>query len=301
MIPWEDPSLEDTNILRMSSEPELSDRTIGLDKYRLQYSVKDIFYTNAPTFDREGWTTTDIERKDSYETSIQFRPGHEALEQFPVLVEKQGNWNRNQPTKTILLTSDHVKNRMEGFLDSANSAIHSRFNPYILNNLQFYIKDLSYVDMITLLEGVRIFELEEPTTANIVRNDFYKTIILSRQKRKILERLAVITQREDDWDGYDSKKPTELTIKRARHFIEELIDNDVISVRLLQLDPFICSDEDGYITIECYKGKRSLCFDIQEDETQYTKIERTSANTMTQTDSLNHDNYLPIWEWFFDE
>ena len=121
------------------------------------------------------------------------------------------------------------------------------------------------------------------------------------QKRKVLERLAVIAQREDNWDGYDSKKPTELTIDRAEHFIKGLLDNDVISARLLQLEPFICSDEDGYITIECYKGKRSLCFDIQEDETKYTKIERTSANTMTQIASLNQDNYLPLLEWFLDE
>ena len=97
------------------------------------------------------------------------------------------------------------------------------------------------------------------------------------------------------------KKPTELTIKRTRHFIEKLLENDVISAKLLRLDPFICSDEDGYITIECYKEKRSLCFDIQEDETKYTKIEKTSANTLTQTDSLNQDNYLPLLEWFLDE
>ncbi len=121
------------------------------------------------------------------------------------------------------------------------------------------------------------------------------------QKREILERFAMIAQREDNWDGYDSKKPTELTINRAERFIKELLNNQVISARFLQLDPFICSDEDGYITVECYKGKRSLCFDIQEDETKYTKIWRTGANTMTQTDSLNPDNYLPLWEWFFDE
>ena len=131
--------------------------------------------------------------------------------------------------------------------------------------------------------------------------DIYQETERDSQKRKVLERLTVIAQREDNWDGYDSKKPTELTIKRAEHFIKGLLDNEVISARLLQLEPFICSDEDGYITIECYKGKRSLCFDIQEDETNYTKIEKTSANTMTQTDSLNQDNYLPLLEWFLDE
>ena len=121
------------------------------------------------------------------------------------------------------------------------------------------------------------------------------------QKREIFERLAVIAQREDNWDGYDSKKPTKLAINRAERFIKELLNNNVISSRFLQLDPFICSDEDGYITIECYTGKRSLCFDIQEDETTYTKIWRTSANTMTQADSLNQDNYLHLLDWFLNE
>ena len=142
---------------------------------------------------------------------------------------------------------------------------------------------------------------DEFTTTDLVEEQFKQKFIQSKQERKILERLAVIAQREDNWDGYDSKKPSKLTISRAEHFIKELLDNDTISARLLQLKPFICSDEDGYITIECYKGNRSLCFDIQEDETKYTKIEKTSANTMTQTDSLNQDNYLPLLEWFLDE
>lgn len=198
--------------------------------------------------------------------------------------------------------------------------------------LQSNVMSPHYVETISWLNALRIFQQEEPTavsieaiepykfvdittsfgtlpisqwgrytTANTEQEDFYKAIIQSLHRRKISKRLAVIAQREDNWDGYGSKKPNELTINSAEHFIKELLDIDVISARLPQLDPFICSDEDGYITIECYNGKRSLCFNIQEDETKYTKIWKISANTMTQTDSLNQDNYLPLWEWFFDE
>ena len=163
------------------------------------------------------------------------------------------------------------------------------------------IESYKYVDITTSFGTLPISQWERYTTVNTEKEDFYKTISRSSKRRKILKRLDTVAQREDNWDGYDSKKPTELTIDRATHFIQELLDNDVISARFLQLEPFICSDEDGYITVECYKGKRSLCFDIQEDETMYTKIEKTSANTMTQTASLNQDNYLPLWEWFFDE
>ena len=189
-----------------------------------------------------------------------------------------------------------------------------------LSNLDDTITNFNRQKFIWLSRATRLFYAGLPTRSDVWWNtspisqyeeqinfvdwsylDIHQETEQDSQKRKVLERLAVIAQREDNWDGYDSKKPTELTINRADHFIKGLLDNDVISARLLQLEPFICSDEDGYITIECYKGKRSLCFDIQEDETKYTKIERTSANTLTQTASLNQDNYLPLLEWFLDE
>ena len=139
-----------------------------------------------------------------------------------------------------------------------------------------------YVDISTLFGTLQ--QWEQYTTVNTEKEGLYKAISRTSKRRKILKRLDTVAQREDNWDGYDSKKPSELIINRAKHFIEELLDIYTISAKYLQLEPFICSDEDGYITIECYKEKRSLCFDIQEDETKYTKIEKTSANTMTQTD-----------------
>jgi len=169
-----------------------------------------------------------------------------------------------------------------------------------------------YVDMTMWWNTSSFFQHEAPGRSYIDKTDLHKLIdgfylytyqktAQYSQKHKLLERLAVIAQREDDWDGYDSKKPNESTINRAKHFIEELLDNDFISARLPQLEPFICSDEDGYITFECYNDKRSLCFDIQENETRYTKIWRTSDNTMTQTDSLKWENHLTLWKWFLDE
>ena len=119
-------------------------------------------------------------------------------------------------------------------------------------------------------------------------------------ERKISERFDVLTQREDNWDGYDSKKPTKLTLVRAENLIGELFDS-IISAGHPWLTPFIYSDEDGYVTAEWRKGKRSLHFDVQENEAEYTKIWGTSVNMKIHTDSLNRDDYLTLWEWLLDE
>ena len=39
------------------------------------------------------------------------------------------------------------------------------------------------------------------------KHNLYKEIIPDTERRKISERFEVLAQREDNWDGYDSKKP----------------------------------------------------------------------------------------------
>ena len=130
------------------------------------------------------------------------------------------------------------------------------------------------------------------TSANTELKDF----ILFWHRCKISKRFKVLAQREDNWDGYDSKKPTELTLSRAQHLIEELLDSTNFA-GYSWFTPFIYSDEDGYVTAEWRKGKRSLHFDVQENEAEYTKIWGTSVNMKIHTDSLNRDDYLTLWEW----
>ena len=48
-----------------------------------------------------------------------------------------------------------------------------------------------------------------------------KSIISYFQRREILERFKVIAQREDNWDGYESKSPNKLSLDHARQFMRE--------------------------------------------------------------------------------
>ncbi len=139
----------------------------------------------------------------------------------------------------------------------------------------------------------------ESTTANIIWEDFKKKIILSWQKRRISERFDVLTEREDNWDGYDSEKPTELTLNRARHLMEELF-NCIISEGYPWLTPFISSDEDGNVTVEWSGEKRRLHIQIGEGEAEYIQVWGVNIDTEMHVGFLSRDDYLTLWEWLLD-
>ena len=144
------------------------------------------------------------------------------------------------------------------------------------------------------------FQSEGFTTANITWEDFKGKIIQSWQRRKISERFDVLAQREDNWDGYDSKKPTQSTLDYAKDLMKELFDS-ITYDGYSWLTPFISSDEDGYITAVWHKGKRALHLDIEENEAEYTKIWGTSANMKIHIDSFKPNDYLTLWKWLLDE
>ena len=118
-------------------------------------------------------------------------------------------------------------------------------------------------------------------------------------ERKISERFDVLTQREDNWDGYDSKKPTKLTLVRAENLIGELFDS-IISVGHPWLTPFISSDEDGFITAAWYEEERELHILIGENEAEYLQVWGTNIDTEMQEGVFSRDNYLTLWEWLLD-
>ena len=132
----------------------------------------------------------------------------------------------------------------------------------------------------------------EPLTANVDLEHTDKSMLLS----KISERLAVIAQREDNWDGHESKKPIELSLDRAKRLMEKLLDT-VISGGHSWLAPFISSDEDGYITVEWYGKERQLHLRIEEDEVEYIKLQRTNTQREVHVEAIRSDDCFALWKW----
>ena len=136
-------------------------------------------------------------------------------------------------------------------------------------------------------------------TANMEKENPGKTSIEYLHRREILDRLDVIAQREDNWDGYESKKPTQSTLNHAEKFVVDLLTS-LISAGHSWRMPFISSDEDGYITVEWYEDERELHIQIGENEAEYLQVWGTNIDTDMDEGFLNRDNFLTLWEWLLD-
>ena len=198
-------------------------------------------------------------------------PRREASKQFYVIVQLEDNielhphsWMMESPTATIDL--------------------HRTDNNIILDVLSG-----SFAKFVRVVGG----DLVPPLSDEVA------VISLLRKKPildELLARFDVIAQREDNWDGYESKKPIELSLDRAKRLMEKLLDT-VISGGHSWLAPFISSDEDGYITVEWYGEERQLHLRIEEDEVEYIKLQRTNTQREVHVEAIRSDDCFALWKW----
>ena len=148
-------------------------------------------------------------------------------------------------------------------------------------------------------ETLLYFHWREYTTNDITSGQFRKQRIHTLETHKISERFEVLAQREENWDDYNSKKPSELNLSYAQSFIKELLDQ-IISAGYRWNFPFISTDEDGYITVEWYEKDRELHLLIVENKVEYLQIWGTNIETEMREGILSSNDYLTLWEWLFD-
>ena len=142
-----------------------------------------------------------------------------------------------------------------------------------------------------ILQGAEIL-----TRGYIIHFQTDQETIEDPRKRKIAERFAVLAQREDNWDGYDSKKPTEQILEHARTVIDAFVDTIISNGHVLRT-PFISTDEAGHITVQWNKKPRELHLHITQQESRYLKVWGPNINTEMEEGILNSDKYIMLWEW----
>ena len=269
-MPWNQ-SHEDANMLLVKrNPPEPADTITGLDIHHLTSNVIGLFYANATTLDQEISTTTNTEKENFYKTFIQSWLKREALEEFAVQVQWEGDWNWSQV----------FQQREPAFVN--------------IDTLESY----KSFDVTTRLNAPTVFRSGRLIAANIEQDDSDKTSAEYLHRREILDRFDVLAQREDNWDGYESKKPNQLTLDHAKFLMVDLLDT-IISAEYSWITPFISSDENGYITAEWYEGERELHLLIGENEVECLQVWGTNIDTEMREDFLDRDNYLTHWEWLF--
>lgn len=139
------------------------------------------------------------------------------------------------------------------------------------------------------------FRKKEDSPTTHVVEEIYKNIILG----EMFARLYTIAQREDNWDGLDSMKPNESSLDRAGRIMAKLLDS-IFTNGEEWIDPFISSDEDGYVTVEWQGDGRRLCLLIEEEEVEYTKLWRINTKRKVRTYSMRDDDCFEIWEWLIN-
>lgn len=262
-MPWNQ-SHEDANILLVRrNSPELADTITGLDIHHLTSNVMGLSHAKATTLDQEISTTTNTEKENFYKTVIQSWLKREALEEFTVQIQWEGHWNWPQV----------FQQREPAFVN--------------IDTLESY----KFFHVTTGLNTTAVFR-----TANIGREDSNKTSAEYLHRREILDRFDILSQREDNWDGYESKKTSELTLNHAKFIILDFLDT-IISAEHLWITPFISSDEDGCVTVEWYEEERELHLLIGENEAEYLQVWGINIDSDMNEGFFSCDNYLMLWEW----
>ena len=116
---------------------------------------------------------------------------------------------------------------------------------------------------------------------------------------KIHHQLESIGRRNEDWDGYGSKRPNSLSLVYTGHLLDELLTS-VIGASRKWIEPFITSDEDGHISAEWHLGHRELHIQIRENEAEYIKVWGTNIEDEMHMDILGTGDYLEVWDWLID-
>ncbi len=160
-------------------------------------------------------------------------------------------------------------------------------------NLSDVIAD-SEDNTVFLLSSIWAESLRE----NVDREHTRKSIASYLQRHEILERFNEIAQREDNWDGLESKKPIKSSLVRAKRLIEKLLD-DILSAghSWHRFKPLISSDEDGYITVRWRGEGKRLHLRIEKDEVRYIRSWRENNKRKARSNRTCSDNYFEIWEW----
>lgn len=108
--------------------------------------------------------------------------------------------------------------------------------------------------------------------------------------------LHKIADREDNWDGKGSKKPSPLVLSNAHVMLEHFLYSIVNSGRLWKT-PFVSSDEDGHITIQWNSGDHELHLEIRKEGTEYIKVWGANIENDMHLGILKPEDFFKLWDW----
>ena len=128
-------------------------------------------------------------------------------------------------------------------------------------------------------------------------------------ERCVPRRLAILDEidtlerwSEDYADNIAPKpdRPSDELIAKAKQVVGELLD--MVISKDMRLDmPFICYDDDGYISLVWSVGDHELYLEIREDRIRYVKVWGINIHSEMEMGVPSRDNYLSLWAWLLND
>lgn len=123
-----------------------------------------------------------------------------------------------------------------------------------------------------------------------------KTYELFKDFSKLTLKLEEIKYRQDNWDGVGSKAVKEISVTTAKNLIFEVAES-IFFNNFEWIQPFISSDEDGFIIIDWYHNDLSLHFMIDGEKTEYIKVRGTNIQLEMDLGERPKENIDELWGW----
>lgn len=123
------------------------------------------------------------------------------------------------------------------------------------------------------------------------QQDIYP-FLLDAFKGKLLK----IAERENNWDGKGSKKPS-LHVQSKAHITLENFLYSIVNSGRLWLTPFVSSDENGHITIQWNSGDHELHIEISDEGAEYIKVWGVNIEHEMHLGILKGKEFFSLWDW----
>jgi hypothetical protein len=139
------------------------------------------------------------------------------------------------------------------------------------------------------------------TATDVYRDLFHKLPSIPRSFKSVYlldvnARLNSFRGLADDWDGYGSIKPSELTISKSINWLSNIYD-EIIEAELPWIQPSVSLSADGEVVFEWWKKERKLTFYISDENIEYILVWGADIHNEMKSGNLQTGQFIAFWNW----
>lgn len=223
----------------------------------------------------------------------------------------QTHTNVNPSAIDYINNEDYIEN--PHILDlSNNENIHATITREFREDRLIYLNSRKYVSKhFNILEPIIHHKSTIPLNIHIdAIKEIGKIIItitseisrLNTLTKNIKTDIDDIINLDFDWESRGLEMPNNITISTSKKIMEHLITQVFKKEHLDNwIQPFIYSEEDGYICIGWYHKNKTLYLNIKNKVIQYRKLYNSDNDNSRKSKQgiLDNHNCFSIWRWMF--